>query len=83
VSNKFRALPYVISHFTVLFLDRWGALQVCSVPHLFFAFIRYFSAFVISKYILYNQGVVHCSLYVKYKLTDEEIEIIESVIKDR
>jgi hypothetical protein len=58
VSNKFRALPYVISHFTVLFLDRWGALQVCSVPHLFFAFIRYFSAFVISKYILYNQGVV-------------------------
>ena len=30
-----------------------------------------------------NDGVVHCSLYVKYKLTDEEIEIIESVIKDR
>lgn len=33
-------------------------------------------------YTDYN-GVVHCSLYVKYKLTDEEIEIIESVIKDR
>ena len=30
-----------------------------------------------------NDGVVHCSLYVKYKLTDEEISVIESVIKDK
>ena len=28
-------------------------------------------------------GVVHCSLYVKYKLTDEEINVIESVIRER
>ena len=27
--------------------------------------------------------VVHCSLYVKYKLTDEEINVIESVIRER
>lgn len=30
-----------------------------------------------------NNGVVHCSLYVKYKLTDEEINVIESVIRER
>ena len=30
-----------------------------------------------------NDGVVHCSLYVKYKLTDEEINVIESVIRER
>lgn len=28
-------------------------------------------------------GVVHCSLYVKYKLIDEEINVIESVIRER
>ena len=28
-------------------------------------------------------GNKHCSLYVKYKLTDEEINIIESVIRER
>lgn len=28
-------------------------------------------------------GVVHCSLYVRYKLTDEEINVIESVIRER
>lgn len=27
--------------------------------------------------------VVHCSLYAKYKLTDEEINVIESVIRER
>nr|DAQ74206.1 MAG TPA: hypothetical protein [Bacteriophage sp.] len=42
MSNKFRALPCVLSHFTVLFLDRWGALQVCSVPHLFFCLYKVF-----------------------------------------
>jgi hypothetical protein len=30
-----------------------------------------------------KDGNVHCSLYVKYKLTPEEINIIESVIKER
>lgn len=30
-----------------------------------------------------NNGVVHCSLYAKYKLTDDEIKVIESVIRDR
>nr|DAZ79381.1 MAG TPA: hypothetical protein [Caudoviricetes sp.] len=30
----------------------------------FFVFIRYFSVFVISKYILYNQGVVNIYFYV-------------------
>lgn len=30
-----------------------------------------------------SDGHKHCSLYVKYKLTDEEISVIESVIKDR
>lgn len=30
-----------------------------------------------------SKGVVHCSLYVKYKLTDEEISVIESVIRER
>ena len=30
-----------------------------------------------------NNGVVHCSLYTKYKLTDEEINIIESTIRER
>lgn len=28
-------------------------------------------------------GVVHCSLYVKYKLTQQEIDVIESVIRER
>lgn len=28
-------------------------------------------------------GVVHCSLYARYKLTDEEINVIESVIRER
>lgn len=30
-----------------------------------------------------SNGVVHCSLYVRYKLTEEEINIIESVIRER
>lgn len=30
-----------------------------------------------------SDGKKHCSLYVKYKLTDEEISIIESVIRER
>lgn len=30
-----------------------------------------------------KDGVVHCSLYAKYKLTDEEINVIESVIRER
>lgn len=30
-----------------------------------------------------SDGNKHCSLYVKYKLTDEEINIIESVIRER
>lgn len=30
-----------------------------------------------------KDGVVHCSLYVKYKLIDEEINVIESVIRER
>lgn len=30
-----------------------------------------------------SDGNKHCSLYVKYKLTDEEISIIESVIRER
>lgn len=30
-----------------------------------------------------NNGVVHCSLYAKYKLSDEEINVIESVIRER
>lgn len=30
-----------------------------------------------------TNGVVHCSLYAKFKLTDEEINIIESVIRER
>jgi hypothetical protein len=30
-----------------------------------------------------KDGNVHCSLYVKYKLTADEIAIIESVIKER
>ena len=28
-------------------------------------------------------GVVHCSLYIKYKLTQQEIDVIESVIRER
>ena len=28
-------------------------------------------------------GVVHCSLYTKYKLSDEEVNVIESVIRER
>lgn len=28
-------------------------------------------------------GVVHCSLYARYKLTDEEVNVIESVIRER
>ena len=30
-----------------------------------------------------SDGNKHCSLYVKYKLTDEEISVIESVIRER
>jgi hypothetical protein len=30
-----------------------------------------------------KQGNKHCSLYMKYKLTDEEINIIEAIIKER
>ena len=30
-----------------------------------------------------EDGNKHCSLYVKYKLTDEEINVIESVIRER
>lgn len=30
-----------------------------------------------------SDGNKHCSLYIKYKLTDEEIDIIESVIRER
>jgi hypothetical protein len=30
-----------------------------------------------------KDGNKHCSLYVKYKLTNEEINIIESVIRER
>lgn len=30
-----------------------------------------------------KDGVVHCSLYVKYKLTQQEIDVIESVIRER
>lgn len=30
-----------------------------------------------------SDGNKHCSLYVKYKLTDEEINVIESVIRER
>ena len=30
-----------------------------------------------------RDGNKHCSLYLKYKLTDDEINIIESVIRDR
>lgn len=30
-----------------------------------------------------NKGIKHCSLYIKYKLTSDEIDVIESVIKDR
>ena len=30
-----------------------------------------------------KDGVVHCSLYIKYKLTQQEIDVIESVIRER
>lgn len=30
-----------------------------------------------------KNGVAHCSLYVKYKLTQQEIDVIESVIRER
>jgi hypothetical protein len=30
-----------------------------------------------------SDGNTHCSLYVEYKLTDEEINVIESVIRAR
>nr|DAD86063.1 MAG TPA: hypothetical protein [Siphoviridae sp. ctoSr5] len=34
------------------------------MPHLFFVFIMYFYVFVISKYVLHNQGVVNIYFYV-------------------
>jgi hypothetical protein len=30
-----------------------------------------------------NQGIKHCSLYIKYEFTDKDINIIESIIKER